>query len=503
MISLYFCMNLNMEGVNEDENNYDELYENAVSDLISKIYTRKNRLTLKQACALKSMRDLIEEDQKDIYDYYIEEYNKRFNVNVSDGGRRKYNTFSNRLNDLIAANPNDLYSFDDFKEITKDWNKGKNKSIERWYDEYNDRLLKIPGKPIRYEETPLTGLIGFKGRDKVNAIKLNLYPTGGLNSAEYTRQYFPLKSNKKKYQLHKVASRNTWMIDLMICSKLTYLVMINVNTKYLCVELTNIELGSTGTVSRTGKSTLCYLRALKKIIDKGIKVRYLCGDGEGAFTSKLVKKKKSKDFVEGTSDENDIISGSEPLENTANDFYDKHGIQFISVPRQMKGVYPEFMKKEQRAASKTQPLHSSLGIIDRVIRSIRDMAYNMKVGVITPIVMNEIVRQYNYSPHKGLSKWAGFSVSPKMVNDDPDLEEYIVRKICQANWEIMNSPGFRINDGVEVKVYNDVDKMMKRRTILQPGKHKVNGFKNGLYEIVNENGQKQMMPRYRLAFMYE
>lgn len=87
MISLYFCMNLNMEGVSEDENNYDELYENAVSDLISKIYTRKNRLTLKQACALKSMRDLIEEDQKDIYDYYIEEYNKRFNVNVSDGGK--------------------------------------------------------------------------------------------------------------------------------------------------------------------------------------------------------------------------------------------------------------------------------------------------------------------------------------------------------------------------------------------------------------------------------
>ena len=169
----------------------------------------------------------------------------------------------------------------------------------------------------------------------------------------------------------------------------------------------------------------------------------------------------------------------------------------------MKGVYPEFMKKEQRAASKTQPLHSSLGIIDRVIRSIRDMAYNMKVGVITPIVMNEIVNQYNNAPHKGLSKWAGFSVSPNDVQNDRELEEYIVRKICQANWEIMNSEGFRINDGVEVKVYNDVDKMMKRRTIIQPGKHKVNGFKNGLYEIVNENGQKQMMPRYRLAFMYE
>ena len=30
----------------------------------------------------------------------------------------------------------------------------------------------------------------------------------------------------------------------------------------------------------------------------------------------------------------------------------------------------------------------------------------MKIGVITPNVMNEIVNQYNNAPHKGLSKWA-------------------------------------------------------------------------------------------------
>lgn len=87
-----------------------------------------------------------------------------------------------------------MYSFDDFIEITKDWNKGKNKSIEHWYDDSNDRLLKIPGKPIRYEETPLTGLIGFKGKDIVNAIKLK---NPDRNTAEYTRQYFHLKLNKK------------------------------------------------------------------------------------------------------------------------------------------------------------------------------------------------------------------------------------------------------------------------------------------------------------------
>ena len=41
---------------------------------------------------------------------------------------------------------------------------------------------------------------------------------------------------------------------------------------------------------------------------------------------------------------------TESVSNTAKDFYDKHGIQFINVPRQKKGVYPEFMKKEQRTS---------------------------------------------------------------------------------------------------------------------------------------------------------
>ena len=160
------------------------------------------------------------------------------------------------------------------------------------------------------------------------------------------------------------------------------------------------------------------------------------------------------------------------------------------------------MKKEQKAV-KTDPLHSSLGIIDRVIRTIRDMTYNMNIGVITPEVMNEIVNQYNNAPHRGLSKWAGFSVTPKMVNDDPELENYIVRRILQANWEIKNNASFNINDGVNVKVYNEKDPMMKRRSIIQPGSFKVIGKENGLFKVegrVNgKDGKIQLLPRYLLA----
>ena len=127
----------------------------------------------------------------------------------------------------------------------------------------------------------------------------------------------------------------------------------------------------------------------------------------------------------------------------------------------------------------------------------------MRIGVITPNIMNDIVKQYNHAPHKGLSKWAGFAVTPKMVNDDPDLEEYIVRRICQANYNVMNTPGFKLNEGVHVKVYKEKDSMNKRRSIIQPGDFVINGFRNGLYEvngIVNGKNMIQMIPRYKLDF---
>lgn len=177
-------------------------------------------------------------------------------------------------------------------------------------------------------------------------------------------------------------------------------------------------------------------------------------------------------------------------------------VDFTPVKRQVMGAYPDYMKDEQKQV-KTDPLLGSLGIIDRVIRTIRDMAYNMYVGNITPGIMNEIVRQYNNAPHKTLSKYAGFSVSPKMAQEDPQLEEFIVRRICQENYNIMSSKGFSIQKGTKVKVYNETDKMLKRRSINQPGEFTVDGFNRGLYKVVSKNNTVQWLPRYRIAHLWE
>ena len=455
---------------------YEEAVRIAREDLMSKVYKNQNETGKKAAYDLKSFRPLLEEDKQKIYLEYKKAWDEA-HPKKEKPKKPKEKSFKERLDEYVILHngDNELLTFEDFEKLTAGWNKGR-KSLESWYKEYQDKYFQQPGAKIEIENVELTGLFGFKGKDKIKALKL-LNPELKEEKGKITSS-FPLKENIKRFQLHRVAERNTWMIDLMelyIKKKqpLKYLIAINVNTKYLYAQILNVMLSKTEFSKDKLKATMSYLRALQKLIDKGMKVEHLIGDGEGAFKS----------------DESKM-------------FYETHNISFSPVERQPKGAYPDFMKYEQKKAKKTEPLHSSLGIVDRVIRTIRDMAYNMNIGVITPEVMDEIVNQYNNAPHRGLSKWAGFSVTPKMVNDDPELENYIVRRILQANWEIKNNVEFNINDGVNVKVYNMTDNKMKRRSVIRPGEFKVIGKKNGLYEVEGKlngvSGEPQLLPRYLL-----
>ena len=377
--------------------------------------------------------------------------------------------FKRQLKQLID-NRNDEYplQFNEFKEIIRPF-KPKSKTFKKAYDEYKNIFNKIPEETIVYQSTPLTNISGFRSTVKNKALQ-KLKPNLKINTDKPSS--FPLKDNKK-YHLHKVAPRNTYLIDIMIVRDLYYLVAINVNTRYLYVKLTNLQVSEDEYSKEDRKSTIGYLNALRALMDKGMKIKYLQGDGEKAFNS-----------------------------DESNQFYADNDIEFIPIERQVKGAYPDFMRFEQLAGNKTTPTHSSLGIIDRVIRTLRDMAYNMKISLITPNIMDELVYQYNNAPHKTLSKLAGFSVSPQQVQDDPELEGFITRRICQENYNIKSSPGFMLENNTNVKVYNQSDNMMKRRTKIQPGEFVVKGFNNGLFDVegvVNGVNKIQKLPRYKIA----
>ncbi len=307
-------------------------------------------------------------------------------------------------------------------------------------------------------------LIGFKSKNKINAL-MNQYKTL-KPKIEIVNSYFPLKQNEKMYSLHKVASRNTYLIDLMFEDKFVYLVAININTRYLFVELMNREINHrTNSYGKTNtKTTDKYIKCLENMMINGMSVKYLAGDSEKCFTS-----------------------------NKAQDFYFANNITFIPVER---------LKKTQNAFrlnAKTSPNHNSLGIIDRVIRTLRDMAYYMEIEIITPQFMQDLVMQYNSAPHQTLSHYAGFDVSPQMANDDHELEDYIVRKICQENYNIKSKYGFDLEKGTKVKVYNEKDAMIKRRSLIQPGDFEIDTFTNGMYRVKNvNNNQILMLPRTKI-----
>ena len=410
-----------------------------------------------------------DDDKRKLYDEYLQLYNS----NHPKQPKPVRISFIEKLDNYVGLHhrENELLDYEQFEQLANSWNDTvRNKTTKELYNIYLEKYYKL-SKQIKTDIVHFDNTFGYKSKKKYKAL-LQVNPN--LKSVDNKiPSSFPLKDNIKKYQVHKVAARNTFMIDLMFSGKLCYLVCINVNTKFLIVELMNEvvnEEGFTAQFSKQSKDVNSYIRTLQRIIDKGVTIRHLIGDGEKAFAS--------------------ISAGR---------FYGANNIDFSQVPRQPSTLFPSFVNN--KFANKSDPLHSALGIIDRVIRTIRDMAYNMKIDPnhITPNIMIEIVNQYNNAPHAGLSQYAGFDVTPSMVQNDNQLEDYIVRKICQCNYEIVNTPGYQLRVGDKVKVYNEKDSMSKRREIIQPGEFVVDKIVNGLCRVKNvKNNRTQLVPRYKL-----
>jgi hypothetical protein len=145
------------------------------------------------------------------------------------------------------------------------------------------------------------------------------------------------------------------------------------------------------------------------------------------------------------------------------------GADFKAVALQ-KSQYPDWMPIAN-AATKNEAQHRKLGIVDRVCRTIRDIAFQKHYEPIWPDDMKEITREYNAAPHKTLSELLGFDVSPNMAQANTDLQDELREKINQKQNKILHSPGFLLEAGKRVKVFNwrRDDSGNKRRNQVLPG----------------------------------
>ena len=344
-----------------------------------------------------------------------------------------------------------------FKRITSGWKKGRDeKTDEEWYNYYYEELFKQPG----WSDDVKTN----------NDIKYIDYKSPNRKSINHR---FSLKSNSR-FQLHSVFKPGTYIIDIMFSGHYAYLIAINANTRYLFAELLNdrFEIGKGLKIGKRAiKDVNHYLRAMDSLMSKGMKPVKIFADNEKCFQA-------AKDYYKA-----------------------RGGIEFQGVEKIRRGVYPSFMKNNSK--HKTQPLHSSLGIIDRVIRTLRDMAYASQIGDILPEQMDVLVNMYNKAPHRTLSYYAGEDTSPEAVQSNPDLENFIIRRICQDNYNVKSQDDYFLPEGTKVLVYNDYDSFQKRRSQTQPGTYYIGSesyYKNGKFTIINEEGYvpPQKLPRYRI-----
>ena len=461
--------------INHDKPASPKIVEKAEEELNNKIYNNNSKLTREQARILAPVAKVNDVQFDILYDKYSRDYdivkgtipNPQPNYaaqSVTQNGSSMHYEISHYVQ-LRPDQP--LLSLEQFANVIRDFKTYDydTKTLDEWYQEYKDKFYDNPGTTTKYNTTGNPQMIAFRTKNKQEALQ-NEDKTRPVTDNHILTK-FPLKENKAKYQLHKAAKPNTFLIDIMYCDRLLYLIAINVNTRYLYAEILNHKVGENGYANNNLRTTDSVLKALDKMIEKGMDAKYLFGDGEKAFNS------VNKD-----------------------DIRQRYGITFESVPRILMGNYPQFMVK-QRKKMKYDPMHNSLGIIDRIIRTLRDMAYNIKVDVITPEIMNELVDQYNRAPHRTLSELAGFAVSPTDVENDSDLESFIIRRIVQNNYNVKSQPGYQLKDGQKVHVFNEKDTLMKRRTIVQPGDYTIKSYNKGVYQVEGE-GIIQDIPRYKL-----
>jgi hypothetical protein len=147
-----------------------------------------------------------------------------------------------------------------------------------------------------------------------------------------------------------------------------------------------------------------------------------------------------------------------------------------------------------------EPYHTSLSIVDRITRTLRDRAFTLGADEITPPLIGDLSEQYNHAPHDTLSKYAGFEVSPHDVQNEPELEYFICRRIAQENAVIRQAPGFSLKVGTKVKVFNELHRHDKRRSVVREEVFEVIGIEANAVKVRGmSSGVELVMPRTKIT----
>ena len=269
-----------------------------------------------------------------------------------------------------------------------------------------------------------------------------------------------IRSPQREYQLHQVFPENTWLIDLVrFTDDCWYVFFVEANTRYLIpVEGNGEAITEDAWEPFTARVPSEYfMKAFKTFLQVNVlpkternirnnmqpkNVSLIIGDSEKAFWTPMMTR-----------------------------FYKRLHIKTEKVNTAKEG-------------------HTRMSILDRLVRTIRDMFYTLNYKTYHPNDMIRIATIYNNTKHSTLQ------YTPKQVHENAQLERSIMRKLKAENWIISHRHGFSLNDGVEVSVRKLYKPFEKKRSTVERGTYTIQSKnRDGSYTVKNPEGKT--LTKYR------
>jgi hypothetical protein len=218
--------------------------------------------------------------------------------------------------------------------------------------------------------------------------------------------------------------RDAYQFDTVFIKKRGYLVFININTrKAFIYELEN-------------KGTNAVLKAMKTFIEEA-KPKYLQSDQDSAY-----------------------------LANNTLEFIHNHKIAYETV---------------------SDNDHHILGIINRFVRTIRDMHP-------TSEQLHKFVKTYNETPHSALGDKSPDEITPEIE------DKYIEQKQAETEEKLSKRHKFNVGDRVRVIIEN-TNKLDKKRTNVSTQSYEIDSIAGNQYLIRAKDGSIDKVPYFRLIPM--
>ena len=146
--------------------------------------------------------------------------------------------------------------------------------------------------------------------------------------------------------------------------------------------------------------------------------------------------------------------------------------------------------------------HSALSLIDRFIRTLRDMnkpednstdcSTDDEFKYIDRNKMSLLLSLYNNTIHSSIGQ------TPNNMIQNPALEEAYIDKCLNGKMRQQEIADFKLKDGSLVRYYLDDEPMTKKRTTISRETYKIESRAGNIYTIIALDGTTRDLPRWKL-----